>query len=411
MEKMYTVKIQFAAPNAPAFSEPQIYDVIQRAIAYYNRKSLIATNPKSIINSNILDPHTLELVLESDTALPYPSKALQVFSRYLVNPNNEGALNQYIYGKQLFKMVSEELTPNEQTQNHKTDTSRLELISLGHNNNNDMNGNEKGMKITIEDLLRDRKENTFDAQDKIDLILKFFVGDCESRVFNENEYRQLGWYENGSYDVINSFYTTYKRALEACGFITYNYKKTYAENALDKEYKAYKELIYFKENKLGSLFEELAKLTHCVANFMPCPCPITEEDWKKWKPRDFNVAKGTSLAHDYLPLFVNLIQEHTNSDSAYYGNLEYDNNKIIEIGVLKEWKKWLIENVDKYCLSCYYKVEGDKLIGIPLFTGQSLDNPYPDNLDKVKECAGNMIKCITSRAGELFCSIHKEASK
>lgn len=39
-----------------------------------------------------------------------------------------------------------------------------------------MNRKEKGMKITIEDLMRDRKENTFDAQDKIGSILKFFAG-------------------------------------------------------------------------------------------------------------------------------------------------------------------------------------------------------------------------------------------
>lgn len=71
------------------------------------------------------------------------------------------------------------------------------------------------MKITIEDLLRDRKENTFDAQDKIRSILKFYVGDLENKVFNEKEYRQLGWYQNEYFDVINSFYTTFVCALVA----------------------------------------------------------------------------------------------------------------------------------------------------------------------------------------------------
>ncbi len=57
----YAIRVQFANPNGPEF--PDVIEVIQAGIDYYNQKSLIATNPKSIVEYKVLDPHTLELVL------------------------------------------------------------------------------------------------------------------------------------------------------------------------------------------------------------------------------------------------------------------------------------------------------------------------------------------------------------
>lgn len=112
--RKYKINIQFADPNAPDFDD-DIMPVFDDAISNYNTKSLIAKNPKKIIEKVVVGPRTLQLTLESDSELPFPSKALRLFSAYLVDPKTEGALNDYIYGKQLFKMSSEEISEESET--------------------------------------------------------------------------------------------------------------------------------------------------------------------------------------------------------------------------------------------------------------------------------------------------------
>lgn len=250
------------------------------------------------------------------------------------------------------------------------------------------------MGITIEELLRDKKEGKFDGRDGIDLILNFFsgdVGDLEKKVFNENEYRRLGWYEQRDFDVINSFYTTYKRALNACGF-EFCAKKEYAKKALCENDPLHTDLEKFKKTDIGKQIEEFAKLTHCTANFMPCPSN---------SGREFNWAKGMSKAFDYLPLYVDLIQncidENKDLEYRYFNEI-----KKVAPGVLRDWQEWLANNVDRYCLDRYYKVRGGKLKGIPLFKKQSLAHPYPVGLKEVNECAVNMIDHIKTRAAKLL---------
>ena len=105
--RKYKINFQFADPNAPDF-EDKIMPVFDNAINNYNTKSLIAKNPKKITKKVIVDPRTLQLTLESNSDLPYPSKALRLFSTYLVD---NGAFNDFIYGgRQLFKMSSEEIS-------------------------------------------------------------------------------------------------------------------------------------------------------------------------------------------------------------------------------------------------------------------------------------------------------------
>lgn len=107
--RKYKISIQFADPSAPDFDD-SIMPVFESAIRNYNTKSLIAKNPKKITEKSIVDPRTLQLMLESDSELPFPSKALRLFSAYLVEP-----FSQYIYGKQLFKMTSEKIIGDTET--------------------------------------------------------------------------------------------------------------------------------------------------------------------------------------------------------------------------------------------------------------------------------------------------------
>ncbi len=132
--RKYKISIQFADPSAPDFDD-SIMPVFESAIKNYNTKSLIAKNPKKITEKSIVDPRTLQLTLESDSELPFPGKALRLFSAYLVDPDTEGALNDYIYGKQLFKMSSEEIIGGSETRpvavaSEEINAMRIKAISL-----------------------------------------------------------------------------------------------------------------------------------------------------------------------------------------------------------------------------------------------------------------------------------------
>ena len=126
--RKYKISIQFADPNAPDFDD-SIMPVFESAIRNYNTKSLIAKNPKKITEKSIVDPRTLQLTLESDSELPFPSKALRLFSAYLVEP-----FSQYIYGKQLFKMQSIEISNGDaqdiKNLNWTLDSLKLQVISM-----------------------------------------------------------------------------------------------------------------------------------------------------------------------------------------------------------------------------------------------------------------------------------------
>lgn len=126
--RKYKISIQFADPSAPDFDD-SIMPVFESAIRNYNTKSLIAKNPKKITEKSIVDPCTLQLTLESDSELPFPSKALRLFSAYLVEP-----FSQYIYGKQLFKMQSIEISNGDaqdiKNLNWTLDSLKLQAISM-----------------------------------------------------------------------------------------------------------------------------------------------------------------------------------------------------------------------------------------------------------------------------------------
>lgn len=126
--RKYKISIQFADPSAPDFDD-SIMPVFESAIRNYNTKSLIAKNPKKITEKSIVDPRTLQLTLESDSELPFLSKALRLFSAYLVEP-----FSQYIYGKQLFKMQSIEISNGDaqdiKNLNWTLDSLKLQAISM-----------------------------------------------------------------------------------------------------------------------------------------------------------------------------------------------------------------------------------------------------------------------------------------
>ncbi|TCT14527.1 hypothetical protein EDC18_1058 [Natranaerovirga pectinivora] len=115
MKNNYTISAQFV--NTGAKFDEKAKKAIKEGVTIYNTKSLIAKNPKQIVDYCFSpDDMTLVIQLESQAELPMPTKALRILSSYLVE---ETCLDKYLSGKQLFKMttgstaaVAEENVPN-----------------------------------------------------------------------------------------------------------------------------------------------------------------------------------------------------------------------------------------------------------------------------------------------------------
>lgn len=131
MKNKYLISAQFVNTNA-RFDEVA-KTAIKEAVSNYNTKSLIAKNPKQIVDYRFsYDEMTLEIELESEADLPMPTKALRLFSSYLVEKTS---LDKYLSGKQLFKMttgtVSKEIYSKEaEKQSDKTDSKIMEITEF-----------------------------------------------------------------------------------------------------------------------------------------------------------------------------------------------------------------------------------------------------------------------------------------
>ena len=89
--------------NGTSLFDDSIREEVKKAIENYNSKSLIAKNPKQIVDySYSNDGVTLIIELESEAELPMPTKALRILSTYLSECLDKSYLSPN--GKQLFKM-------------------------------------------------------------------------------------------------------------------------------------------------------------------------------------------------------------------------------------------------------------------------------------------------------------------
>ena len=256
----------------------------------------------------------------------------------------------------------------------------------------------------------------------LELIMDFFANKENKHYENhdlvKNAFKKLYPKEEIKYrDVINSFWTTFvcqlvnwsdkmnnqinKKYFEYGSYTLLKYSNNYGMNDISKE--RFAEKVVNPENILNKVMNKFindnfnnkalkfAELTHCVANFMPCPDNI------------FNTAKGyISDVKDYLPLMIDKIQTAIDTDCKY---IEYEikkEKKRINKKTLQEWHEWFIKNREKYSLQPYYivkQIDGkDKIIGIPLFKNQSLKYPCPRKKEEVTECLYEIISRTHKRA-------------
>lgn len=263
----------------------------------------------------------------------------------------------------------------------------------------------------------------------IKLIMEFFstdksITDLEKPNYNQEMYEKLGWQNESYFDVLSSFWTIFscaairevhnnkkysrsKRFYSFPDYIKYSTpwipggKNGYEKNgerqdSFPERCLKLSETMSIVNSTISSYqkLNELAALTHSVANFMPCP------------PPPYNTAKGlVERIHDFIPLFIDLIDAHCEQEKSvifYESKLEYT----VKVETLHSWKKWLISNRGKYCLEDYYYIYTDKnniehIKGIPFFKSQSLNNPLPRTDGEIEECLDEMVKRIYVRAFRL----------
>lgn len=140
---------------------------------------------------------------------------------------------------------------------------------------------------------------------------------------------------------------------------------------------------------------EYGKLCFSIASIIPVP------------DKAFNICKGIGKvkingceysAHDYLPLFVDLIELALSDDAEIICG-----DSRISKATLIIWEKFLKENMVELSLESeyYFDQELGKLIGIPLFDNQSLINPTPMNDIEFNEMLNNSISRLRKRGLKL----------
>lgn len=286
----------------------------------------------------------------------------------------------------------------------------------------------------IEMLLHDKKEDLIISEKKnsIELIMEFFstndsnISDLENPKYNTDAYDELGWKEEKNFDVISSFWTVFacsvirevndnkefarsKRFCKYPDYINYStpwipggkygYKNFHGEHvdSFPTKFLNYTGTKTIVDSTIKSYpkLNDLAGVCHSVANFMPCPSS------------PYNAAKGiVKKLHDFLPLFVDLIDGHCEDKTPVKFVDNQGNLMEISLEMLQCWKKWFVSNREKFCLEDYYYIFVDKnsiehIKGIPFFKTQSINNPLPREKGEMEECLDEMVKRIYVRAFRL----------
>lgn len=233
----------------------------------------------------------------------------------------------------------------------------------------------------MQSFLEDRKKDLSlnNQGGSIKLIMEFFstnnknIGHLEDPKYNYDIYKNLGWQDEEHFDVISSFWTVFACAVirevndnkeysgskRYCNFPDYinystpwipggkyGYKNDDGERQLsfpERYLKPLTGIVSIVNSTISSYpkLNELAALTHSVANFMPCPSS------------PYNATKGlVGRMHDFIPLFIDLIDAHCEQGKITYADPQGGRVEVnaITLQNWKDWKDWFISNRSKYCL-------------------------------------------------------------
>lgn len=260
--------------------------------------------------------------------------------------------------------------------------------------------------------------------DPILQIMEYYIDketkECESpeRSITNELYKLIYDADYDYYDNISSYWILFRECIHFLNVKKFPYtealnvrgvyKNSFPDNLLhnnqkeySKEYSLYTEL---KNNKLKNTklkepyknLVKICKLNYSVASFMPVP----DNMFNKVKGSyELTINDSKYRINDSFNLFVDAIElalENNQSIIDYYGN-------IINIDTLRNWKKFLSRNLQNFGLEDYIRLDksNGRLVGIPVFSKQSLENPVPCEEEDYNEMLENTINRLENRARKL----------
>ena len=172
------------------------------------------------------------------------------------------------------------------------------------------------------------------------------------------------------------------------------YKNSFPNNLLNNEQREYS--LYTRLKKTYPELVNICKLNYSISSFMPAPDNI------------FNKVKGSYVLringseyriNDSFNLFVDAIELALENNQSI---IDYDGNDI-NVDTLRKWKKFLSRNLQNFGLQDYIRLDksSGRLVGIPIFSKQSLENPVPSTEKAYKEMLENTVNRIENRARKL----------
>lgn len=136
---------------------------------------------------------------------------------------------------------------------------------------------------------------------------------------------------------------------------------------------------------------ELAELTDSMANFSPCP------------ETPFNTLKGVVPdVCDFLNLMIDKIQLCVDANIGIEYEMFDGTVYSADAVQVKKWHKWFVDNIEKYCIGEYYYIDGEKLVGRPMFETQSLNHPLPSTEKEIQQCIESIIRIIKNRGSSII---------
>lgn len=248
--------------------------------------------------------------------------------------------------------------------------------------------------------------------DPILQIMEYYIDneqgfkECESpeRSITNELYKLIYDADYDYYDNISSYWILFREGihfLNVDGFpytearnIRGVYKNSFPNNLLNNEQREYS--LYTRLKKTYPELVNICKLNYSISSFMPAPDNI------------FNKVKGSYVLringseyriNDSFNLFVDAIELALENNQSI---IDYDGN-VINVDTLRKWKKFLSRNLQNFGLEDYIHLDksSGRLVGIPIFSKQSLEMPVPFIEDDYKEMLKNTINRLENRARKL----------
>lgn len=110
MKYYYYVLAQAAKADAPSFYTEGYKELLEKGKDHFNKRSLLAANPKQITSIEVIDELTIKISFWSTDKLKTSqvARSLRVLSMYLIDKNNSPNFSSMVLGSRLFKMTAYE---------------------------------------------------------------------------------------------------------------------------------------------------------------------------------------------------------------------------------------------------------------------------------------------------------------